>query len=126
MEAFYRVGWGSNQPPNQRERLHVITNAAVGRTHYYLHQDCIFIGVSLLVSKQYYTKTSKPIFTNFGGKVAHGSRKKRLGSSHTHDTSIAQCDSGPLSALVLSPGEKVHVTCLQYGPCLHCSAVFVI
>ena len=37
-----------------------------------------FQPVSLFVSKQDYAKTTQPIFTKFGGKVAHGPRKKPL------------------------------------------------
>jgi len=47
--------------------------------NYYLRQEgYVFVGISLLVWKQDYEKTTRPIFINSGKKVAHGHRKKSL------------------------------------------------
>ena len=48
----------------------------------------VYLSVCLLVSQQDDAKPTRPRFTKFGGKAAHGLRKKRLNSDLDPDAGI--------------------------------------
>ena len=66
-----------------RQRIPVVS----GYYCYLCHGRYVFSGVSSFVDYQDYGKATEPIFTKFCGKVAYGTRNKRLdfGGNPDHD-----------------------------------------